>query len=103
MAIAFQIYNLLSSEPDDAGKPFRLSRQRRGLVHTDVIWNSPAKVTGADLERYLSRYFIPVQLVESAANGRALILMDKIPMLFIGTIMQPRFIAPVATLFETID
>ena len=101
-AVAAQFYYRLSQETDNNDHPFTFSRHRRGLIHTDPVWQSPAKVTGLDLLGYLGQWFIPCQLVTNA-NGPALLILDEFPRLFAAMLMQPRYTALFADLFTWID
>lgn len=101
-AIIGQIYFRFARELDNAGKPFQISRDLRGITHIQLPWTKPARITGEEMLSYLNRFFAPAQLV-SNSNGQALQLLDSISPQFAGLIMQPRYVSLFFDLFQAID
>jgi hypothetical protein len=103
-----------SQRPDRAGNKFCMSRSWRGLAMTDP-YGAPAKVTGPDLEFFLSKWFVFVELVHSApprtpaspplvgGQQQYLKVLDKLPPFVTALVNQSRFVnQDLVSLFEVI-
>ena len=110
-----RIFTKFSQKLDRAGKRFRISNSFRGLSHTDP-YGSPSRISGPELESYLSEWFAFFEHVHSAPprtatsvqtigpNPSYLKLLDKLPVFVVALISQSRFVTnQLVSLFEVID
>jgi hypothetical protein len=100
--IVGQVYTRFLQEVDQAGEPFAFSRERRGLVERDPIFNRVVKVTPERMRQYLLAWFQPCELLQ-ATNGPVLILVKDISLMAINLWRQDRFISNVAPMFSFVD
>lgn len=99
---AFQIYYKFSQETDSQGKAFQLSVKGRGLIHSDPTFHQPKRINGTEFLEYLTRWFCPSELINNAANGPAIALLDEFPKFFIAHMCQGRMIAAFSQMFEVV-
>jgi hypothetical protein len=100
-----KVFKEYSKRRDKAGKPFKLSRALRSIMHTDP-YRHCVKVTGTQMEDYLDSFFQYVELVHSAppqgfgaapltgGNQQYLRLLDKLPAHVNALLGQGRFVEP---------
>ena len=60
-----RVFKEFSVKLDKAGKPFQLSSEHRGIMHTSP-YNQSEKITGVRMAEYLTDFFQFVELVHSA-------------------------------------
>jgi hypothetical protein len=110
-----RVFKECSNRLDKAGKPFKLSRSRKSITHTDPYGHS-VKVTGPQMEEYLDSFFQYVEVVHSTppqspnslkltgGNQQYLRLLDKLPAFVNALLAQGRFVQPeMLTGMEFID
>jgi hypothetical protein len=103
-----------SQRRDRAGNKFQMSRKWRGLAQTDP-YGAPARVTGPELEAFLSEWFVFVELVHSAPpqafNSPPLVggqhqylrILDRLPPCVTALVAQSRFVnQDLVSMFEVI-
>jgi hypothetical protein len=99
-----RILEEFSTRLDRAGNKFRMSRQWRGLAQTDP-YGAPARISGPEMEAFLSEWFCFVELVHSAppqsftslplrnsGQQQYLRILDKLPPFVTALIAQSRFV-----------
>jgi hypothetical protein len=110
-----RILTEFSQRLDRAGKPFAMSRKWGGLSQTDP-YGAPSRITGPELENFLSEWCVFCDLVHSAppqAFNSALLLsgqqqylkiLDKLPPFTAALISQSRFVnQDLVSMFEVIE
>jgi hypothetical protein len=110
-----RILTEFSQRLDRAGNKFCMSRSWRGLAMTDP-YGAPARVTGPDLEFFLTKWFLFVELVHSApprtptspplvgGQQQYLRVLDKLPPFVTALVNQSRFATTeLIQLFQIID
>jgi hypothetical protein len=109
-----RIFTEFSTRLDKAHKKFQISRRWRGLSHTDP-YGAPSRLSGPDLEGYLSEWFCFCEEVHSPAprtgksepyqpNESYFKLLDRLPPFVIALISQSRFLTnQLVSLYEVID
>jgi hypothetical protein len=110
-----RIFKEYSNRLDKAGKPFRLSRALKSIVHHDPFGHT-VKITAPAMEEYLDSFFQYAELVHSApprtlrdpampgGNQQYLRLLDKLPAHVNALLAQGRFVQPeMLTGMEFID
>jgi len=111
-----RIFTEFSQRTDRARKKFQMSRKWRGLSQTDP-YGAPSRISGPEMEAYLSEYFVFVELVHSAppqsfnsppikntGQQEYLKILDKLPAFVTALISQSRFVTQdLVNLFTVID
>jgi hypothetical protein len=111
-----RILTEFSQRLDRAGNKFRISRAWRGLSQTDP-YGAPSRISGPEMEAFLSEWFCFVELVQSAppqslnspplknsGQQQYLKILDRLPPFVIALISQSRFVTnQLVSLFEVID
>lgn len=109
-----RIFTEFSVRSDRAGKKFQISQGWRSLAHTDP-YGAPSRLSGPDLEAYLSEWFVFCEEVHSPAprtassppyrpNESYLKILDRLPPYVIATISQSRFLTnQLVSLYEVIE
>jgi hypothetical protein len=100
-----RVFKEYSNRLDKAGKPFKLSRALRSLMHTDPYGHS-VRINGPQMEEYLDSFVQYVEVVHSAppqsphsgkltgGNQQYLRLLDKLPAFVNALLAQGRFVQP---------
>lgn len=108
-----RIFTEFSTRLDRAHNKFQISRSWRSLAHTDP-YGAPSRLSGPDLESYLSEWFCFCEQVHSPAprthnsppyqpNESYLKILDRLPPYVIATISQSRFLTNgLVSLFQVI-
>jgi hypothetical protein len=111
-----RIMKEFSQRLDRAGNKFQISRKFRGLSMTDP-YGAPTRVTGPDLEFFLTQWFLFVELIHSAppqsfnspplnsGQQQYLKVLDKhkLPAFVTALVAQSRFVnQELVSLFEVI-
>jgi hypothetical protein len=110
-----RILTEFSQRPDRAGKKFQMSRRWRGLSHTDP-YGAPSRVTGPDLEFFLTEWFLFMELVHNApprtptspplvgGQQEYLKVLEKLPPFVTALVNQSRFVNDsLVSMFEVIN
>jgi hypothetical protein len=111
-----RILKEFSQRLDRAGNKFQMSRKWRGLSMTDP-YGAPTRVTGPDLEFFLTHSFVFVELVHSAppqsstsppirnsGQQQYLKVLDKLPAFVTALVAQSRFVnRDLVSMFEVIE
>lgn len=100
-----KVFREYSKQRDKAGKPFKLSRALRSIMHTDP-YRHCVKITGSQMEEYLNTFFQYAELIHSTppqtfnaapvtgGNQQYLRLLDKLPAHVNALLAQGRFVQP---------
>ena len=104
-----------SQRLDRAGNKFQMSRKWRGLSMTDP-YGTPCRVSGPDLEFFLTEWFLFVELVHSApprtptspplvgGQQQYLKVLDRLPPFVTALVNQSRFVTQeLVSMFDVID
>jgi hypothetical protein len=110
-----RILTEFSQRLDRAGKPFTMSRKWRGLAQTDP-YGAPSRISGPELETFLSEWFVFCELVHSAppqafnsapllsGEQKYLKILDKLPSFTAALVSQSRFVTQdLVSMFQVID
>jgi hypothetical protein len=100
-----KVFREYSKQRDKAGKPFKLSRALRSIMHTDP-YRHCVKISGPQMEEYLDSFFVYAELVHSTppqsfnaapvtgGSQQYLRLLDKLPAHVNALLAQGRFVQP---------
>lgn len=112
-ALVKRVFTEFSQRLDRAGNKFQVSKAWRGLSHTDP-YGASARITGLELEAYLTEWFVLCECVRSPAprmlnsppikpNEYYLKILDRLPAFVGALISQSRFLdRSLVELFEVI-